>query len=71
MYSDDEILRRNRLHRLAREIVNDAVAGRLTDETVDKIAEVTLPPLKQQWVREQVAGIRRSQERRPDAESQE
>lgn len=57
---DDEVLRKNRLHLLARDVVNDVVAGRLTDETASKIAELTLPPLKRQWVREQVAGIRES-----------
>jgi hypothetical protein len=58
--TDKEILRKNRLHLLARDVVNEVVAGRLTDKTGAEIAELALPPLKQQWVREQVEGIRGS-----------
>lgn len=61
--NDEEILRRQRLHQLAREIVNKIVAGSLDNETATKVADLTLPPLKRQWVRDQVAGIRNSQER--------
>jgi hypothetical protein len=61
--TDEEVLRKNRLHLLARDVVNEVVAGRLTDETAAEVAELTLPPLKRQWVREQVAGIRQSRGR--------
>jgi hypothetical protein len=58
----DAILRKTRLHQLACDIVNDTVAGHISDETAAKIAELSLPPLKRQWVRDQVEGIRNSQE---------
>jgi hypothetical protein len=58
--TDEEVLRKNRLHLLARDVVNEVVAGRLTDETAAEIAEVALPTLKRQWALDQVAGIRKS-----------
>jgi hypothetical protein len=59
----EDILRKTRLHQLACDIVNDTVNGRISDETATKITELSLPPLKQQWVRDQVKGIRSSQKR--------
>jgi hypothetical protein len=56
--SNDETLRKVRLHQLARDLVNATVAGHISDETAEQIAEISLPPLKRQWVREQVKGIR-------------
>ena len=59
----DEITRKVKLHQLARDLVNETVAGHVSDETSAKLAELALPPLKRQWVRNQVKGIRNSQER--------
>jgi hypothetical protein len=61
MPTDDEILRRVRTHQLARDLVNETAAGHVSDETAARLAELTLPPLKRQWVRDQVVGIRTSQ----------
>jgi hypothetical protein len=55
---DDETLRKVRLHQLARDLVNETVAGHVSDETAKQIAEISLPALKRQWVRDQVEGIR-------------
>lgn len=54
---NDEILRKTRMHDMARQIVNETVTGKLSLDTSEKIAALTLPPLKQAWVRDQVTGI--------------
>ena len=60
--SDDKILQKTRIHQLARDIVNDTVTGELSLETSERIAEIALPSLKQQWVRDQIHGIQKSGE---------
>ena len=62
MSTDEEVLHKTQLHQLARDIVNETVAGKISNETAGKIAEVALPPLKRQWVRDQVRGIQSAKE---------
>jgi hypothetical protein len=57
---DDDTVRKIKIHQLARDLINATVAEHITDEMSAKIAALTLPPLKQQWVRDQVEGIRNS-----------
>ncbi len=54
---NDEILRKTRMHDLARQLVNETVAGNISLDTTDKIARLTLPPLKREWVWGQIDGI--------------
>jgi hypothetical protein len=61
---NNEIARKVKLHQLARDLVNETVAGHVSDETSSKLAELALPPLKRRWVRDQVEGIRNNSQKR-------